>query len=60
MHKPVFNKTMTTHEECIKYNFGAPLIKVTDLVKSTKYNECSQPGFLMEKDSIVDVFLGAL
>ena len=51
---------MTTHEECIKYNFGAPLIKVTDLVKSTKYNECSQPGFLMEKDSIVDVFLEAL
>ena len=51
---------MTTQEECIKYNFGAPLIKVTDLVKSTKYNECSQPGFLMEKDSIVNVFLGAL
>ena len=51
---------MTTHEECIKCNFGAPLIKVTDLLKSAKYNECSQPGFLMEKDSIVDVFLEAL
>ena len=26
LYKPVLNKLMTTHEQCVKYNFVAPLI----------------------------------
>ena len=27
LYKPVLNKTMNTHEQCVKYNFVAPLAK---------------------------------
>ena len=30
-YKPLWNKIMTTHEKCVKYNFVAPLIIVDNL-----------------------------
>ena len=37
LHKPVLNKIMTTQEQCVKYNFVAPLMsKTVKLLGSNK------------------------
>ena len=31
LHKPLLNKIMTTQDQCVKYNFAAPLTKILSM-----------------------------